>query len=78
MIDLTNIGQEAPKGRTPVVVTKVNQTPSEDLRVPQNEKAKEFRRTHWTPDKFVEDGQVRAEPMDAEQEEFLKNTEIVE
>jgi hypothetical protein len=79
MIDLTKIGQSSQtESRTPVVEKKENQAPSEDLRVPMNEKAKSFRKSHWTPDKFVQDGQIRAGEVDEEQKEFLKNTEFVE
>jgi len=78
MIDLTNIGQigQQPQ-KAPVVAPTENKKPEEDLRVPDNPQAKEFRRSHWTPDKFVQDGQVRAGEVDEEHEEFLKNTEFV-
>lgn len=39
-------------------------TSNESLSVPQNEAAQEFRKNHWTIDKFVEDGQVEALPDD--------------
>jgi hypothetical protein len=78
MIDLTKIDQSSPNSGKPVIEQKEHQAPSENLNVPNNEKAKEFRRTHWTPDKFVEDGQVRADEVNEEQKEFLKNTEFVE
>jgi hypothetical protein len=77
MIDLSKIDQSAPQRATPVVQKKENPVPPENLRVPQSEKAKEFRKGHWTPDKFVDDGQVRSGDVDEEQKEFLKNTEFV-
>lgn len=48
---------------------------SENHAIPQNEEAKEFRRTHWTPDKFAQDGQVMAGEPDDAYREALKNTE---
>lgn len=78
MIDLTNIGQASQQPQnTPVVTPTENNKPEENLRVPDNSQAKAFRKDHWTPDKFVQDGQVRAGDVDEEHEEFLKNTEWV-
>ena len=38
----------------------------------------EIKKGLWNPTKFVEDGQVVAGEVDAAQEEFLRNTEMVE
>lgn len=46
--------------------------------VPENEAAKEHRRTHWNIDNEGGDGQFKAGEVDKEQEEFLKNTEMID
>lgn len=38
----------------------------------------ELAENHWTPDKFVADGQTHAGEEDAAHKEFLKNTEWVD
>jgi len=77
-MDLTNIGQASPpEEKTPIVAKSEHQAPGENLKIHQNEQAKEFRKNHWTIDKAAEDGQIRAGEVDNEQAEFLKNTEMI-
>lgn len=76
-MDLTDFSGATNAPRIPRVAPKSNSSPQENLRVPDNEEAKEFRKSHWTIDKFVDDNQVAAGEVDASHVEFLKNTEMV-
>ena len=85
MIDLTQIGTPPNAKQNPLstpekprVVTRPSQPPvPENLQEPQNDTAKAFRSVHWTPDKFVQDGQIAAGEIDEAQQQFLKNTEFI-
>ncbi|MBK9272840.1 MAG: hypothetical protein IPM48_14740 [Saprospiraceae bacterium] len=83
-MDLTDIAGttiQAQKGRSGSLPKRAqfvpaekydNQNEEEANGVPNNPQAKAFRKTHWTPDKFVQDGQISAGDVDKDQEEFLK------
>lgn len=45
--------------------------------VPNNSEAKAFRKDHWTIDKAMDQGQVTADPVDEEQENFLETQNII-
>lgn len=51
--------------------------PQENNKIPQNLEAQNFRKSHWTIDKGIEDGQISAGEVDKEHVEFLKKTEFV-
>ena len=76
-MDLTNFLGVANTPQIPKVAPTNNSAPQENLRVPDNEEAKEFRKSHWTIDKGIEDGQIRAGEVDAEHAAFLQGTEMV-
>jgi hypothetical protein len=59
------------------VIQKSNVHTNENLSVPQTPEAEDFRQSHWTPDKFAEDGQIKAGEVDDQQTEFLKHTKFV-
>jgi hypothetical protein len=50
----------------------------ESNKIPQNPEAKAFRKSHWTIDKGIEDGQITAGEVDKNHVEFLKSTEFIE
>lgn len=79
-IDLTNIGGNTPRPNNPQPQPRFtkSQVAPENLKVPQSSEAKRFRKNHWTPDKFVQDGQIKAGEVDEAHKEFLKNTEWVD
>lgn len=49
----------------------------DNLSVPNNPQAAEFRKSHWTVDAGINSGQERAGEVDTEQAEFLKKTEFI-
>ena len=49
----------------------------EDVRIPNNPQAKEFRDSHWTIDKAINQGQVKAGEVDEEQRKFLETQKII-
>ncbi len=74
-IDLTSTVQNS---STPQVVSPQKKGTTENLRVPNNPAAKEFRKGHWTIDKAAEDGQIKAGKVDEEHKKFLEETEFVD
>lgn len=86
-MDITDIGgagvkaQKAKSGlpnKAQFVPAEKYQQEVGDEFVPQNPKAEAFRKSHWTIDKHVQDGQISAGEVDQDHEEFLKNTEMID
>lgn len=76
-MDLTDFSGVQNTPQIPQVSIPNSPASQENLRVPDNEAAREFRKSHWTIDKAAEDGQIIAGEVDQSQVEFLKNTEMV-
>lgn len=49
----------------------------DNLSVPVNPQAEEFRKNHWTVDAGINSGQEKAGDVDEEQAKFLQKTEFV-